>query len=57
MTWLLRLLFIRLLGKRAVAILGLLGIVSALRGVRARDVADVDKEAGRVRLKGEDTWR
>ena len=57
MTWLIRLLLIRLLGKRAVPILGLLGIVAALRGMRARDVADVDRETGRVRLKGDRTWR
>jgi len=57
MNWLLRILLIRILGKRAVPILGLLGIVAALRGMRARDVADVDPQSGRVLLKGERTWR
>ena len=55
-TWLLRLVFIRMLGRRAVPILALLGVLGAIRSARTRDVA-VDPTAGRVRMPGERGWR
>jgi hypothetical protein len=55
--WLLRLGLIRVLGKRAVPVLAVLGFLGALRGARARDVEAVDPETGRVKLKGERRWR
>jgi hypothetical protein len=55
--WLFRLLLIRVLGKRAVPVLGLLGVLGALRSVRTRDVEAVDPQSGRVKLKGERGWR
>jgi len=57
MKWLLRIVFIRLLGKRAVPILALLGVIGAIRGLRSRDVAEVDPRTGKVRLEGERRWR
>ena len=51
MIWLLRLLFIRLLGRRAVAVLAVLGAIAAIRGARANEAADVDPATGRVRLE------
>jgi hypothetical protein len=51
MKWLIRLLFLRLLGRRAVPILALVGLVQAARGTRARDVEDVDPKTGRVRTR------
>ena len=57
MIWLLRVLFLRLLGRRAVAILAVLGLISALRGARTPDDADIDPATGRLRLEGERTQR
>lgn len=51
MQWLLRLIFLRLLGRRAVPILAVLGLIRTVRGMRARDVESVDPETGRVRLR------
>jgi hypothetical protein len=51
MKWLIRLLFLRLLGRRAVPILALVGLVQAARGTRARDVEEVDPKTGRVRTR------
>jgi hypothetical protein len=55
--WLFRLLLIRVLGKRAVPVLALLGVLGALRSVRTRDVEAVDPQSGRVKIKGERGWR
>jgi hypothetical protein len=55
MRWLLRLVFIRLLGRRAVPILALLGLIQAWRGGRTRDVEAVDPKTGRVRTR-QDGW-
>jgi len=55
--WLLRLVFIRMLGRRAVPILALLGILGAIRGARSRNAADVDPATGRVQMRGERGWR
>ncbi|HKH96187.1 MAG TPA: hypothetical protein VKA39_06680 [Beijerinckiaceae bacterium] len=55
MRWLLRLLFIKLLGKRALPILALLGLIQAWRGGRTRDVEAVDPRTGRVRTR-QDSW-
>jgi hypothetical protein len=52
MRWLIRLLFLRLLGRRAIPILAFFGLIQALRGARARDVESVDPETGRVRVRG-----
>jgi hypothetical protein len=57
MRWLLRLLFIRLLGRRAVPVLAVLGLIGALRRARTSDVGAVDPATGRVRMRGERTWR
>jgi len=57
MRWLLRLLFIRLLGRRAVPILAALGFLGAIRRARSRDVEAVDPATGRVRMRGEKSWR
>lgn len=57
MKWLLRLVFIRLLGRRAVPVLAVLGVLGAIRNLRTRDVEQVDKETGRVKLRGERRWR
>lgn len=51
MKWLLRLLFLRLLGPRAVPILALLGLIRAVRGARTKDVESVDPRTGRVRFR------
>jgi hypothetical protein len=51
MKWLLRLVFLRILGPRAVPILALLGLIQAVRGMRNKDVESVDPRTGRVRLK------
>ena len=56
-TWLLRIVFIRMLGKRAVPILAILGVLGALRRARSQDVEAVDPRTGRVKLKGERGWR
>jgi hypothetical protein len=53
MKWLLRLVFLRILGPRAVPILALLGLIQAVRGLRNKDVESVDPRTGRVRLKGD----
>lgn len=55
--WLIRIVFIRMLGRRAVPILAVLGVLGAIRGTRTRDVEAVDPETGRVRLRGERRWR
>lgn len=55
--WLLRVVFIRMLGRRAVPVLAVLGVLGALRGRRSKDVAEVDPKTGRVRMKGESRWR
>jgi hypothetical protein len=55
--WLLRLVFIRLLGRRAVPVLALLGLVTAIRGSRRQAVDAVDPRTGRVHLRGESGWR
>jgi hypothetical protein len=55
MKWLLRLLFIRILGRRAVPILALLGLIRAVRGIRAKDVESVDAKTGVVRLRSGST--
>ena len=55
--WLFRLLMLRVLGKRAVPVLAVLGLLGALRGARTRDVEAVDPNTGRVKLKGERGWR
>ncbi|HEX5826714.1 MAG TPA: hypothetical protein VFY23_04280 [Candidatus Limnocylindrales bacterium] len=55
--WLLRLVFIRLLGRRAVPILALLGLVTAIRGSRRQAVDGVDPRTGRVHVRGESGWR
>ena len=52
MRWLLRLVFLRILGRRAIPILALLGLVRAVQGMRTRDVESVDPATGRVRLRG-----
>ena len=57
MIWFLRLVFIRLLGRRAVAILAVLGLISALRGSRTPDAPDMDTATGRVRLEDGRTRR
>jgi hypothetical protein len=56
-TWVLRIVFIRMLGKRAVPILAILGVLGALRRARSQDVEAVDPRTGRVKLKGERGWR
>ena len=55
MRWLLRLLFIKLLGKRALPILAILGLIQAWRGGRTRDVEALDPRTGRVRTR-QDSW-
>ena len=55
--WLFRLFLLRVLGKRAVPLLAVLGLLGALRSARTRDVEAVDPETGRVKLKGERGWR
>jgi hypothetical protein len=55
--WLFRLLLLRVLGKRAVPVLAVLGLLGALRAARTRDVEAVDPETGRIKLKGERDWR
>ena len=55
--WLFRLLLLRVLGKRAVTVLAVLGLLGALRAARSQDVEAVDPDTGRVKLKGERTWR
>jgi hypothetical protein len=48
MKWLLRLVFLRLLGGRAAAILVLFGLIRAIRGARAEDVDRADPRSGRT---------
>ena len=57
LTWLVRIVFVRMLGRRAVPILALLGVLGAIRGARTRDVEAVDPQTGRVRLRGDRRWR
>ena len=57
MIWLLRLVFIRLLGRRAVAILAVLGVITAIRGSRRQDIDAIDPRTGRVHVAGESGWR
>jgi hypothetical protein len=47
MKWLLRLLFIRLLGKRALAVLSVMGIIAAVRSTRAEQDRSIDPRVGR----------
>lgn len=55
--WIVRVVFIRLLGRRAVPFLAVLGVLGAIRRARTNDVQAVDPKTGRVKLKGERGWR
>ena len=55
--WIIRMLFIRSLGARAVPILAVIGLLGRVRRARTSDVQAVDPKTGRVKLRGERGWR